>query len=474
MKIDGEEYSKDIGYEDKIRKTLIETLDKIDENFNMNASKRGTLALTKEEYKNDFIDAILSVDDIVYTNMDDENQYTLYFQENPTVSGAYVKTQVKNKLGTIPENIIIIANRSDIKPYMLMHETAHVHQQSRSSDIICSYSDITKMLNEGNANQRMEYIRDFNLKQIEDISASGYKLETIIYNKLSYLIGEKEMNEYIKKHDIDLISFLSDQLDEKYGKGTGLELYQHITNLSLWSTTYSGEVTQEKIDRILEEISTKNEYIEKERDKSNKLIQQILATNNNYKRMLDTIKTGGEYKNLDFDELTDITKKLELQGLEELTLKCVSKDIEDISSKKEALNYIQLWDYYRNRCLISKYYNGKEQTSKEWNFETVYEVQHKLYEKCVEYGALNTQDEQLFDCLLEAQLYDLSNAVIAYGDYEKQGDKLIISDQYLTNEFFMTEYSDGNKKYYLYEEYKGSSKVKGTKILAEREQEKER
>jgi len=76
---------------------------------------------------------------------------------------------------------------------MLMHETAHVHQQSRSSDIICSYSDITKMLNEGNANQRMEYIRDFNLKQIEDISASGYKLETIIYNIFK---GEKR-NKWI-------------------------------------------------------------------------------------------------------------------------------------------------------------------------------------------------------------------------------------------------------------------------------------
>lgn len=133
MKIDGEEYSKDTGYEGEVRQILIKTLNKIDENFDMNASKKGTLAVTKEEYKNDFIDAILSVDDIVYTNMDDENQYTLHFQKDPIVSATYVRTQAKNKLGTIPENIIIATNRNDII-YDMMHETAHKDKQLRTSN----------------------------------------------------------------------------------------------------------------------------------------------------------------------------------------------------------------------------------------------------------------------------------------------------------------------------------------------------
>lgn len=105
MKIDGEEYSKDTGYEGKVREILIQTLDRIDENFDMNASKKGTLTVTKEDYKHDFIDAILSVDDIVYTNVDDENQYALFFQEDSTISATYIRAQAKNKLGTIPENI---------------------------------------------------------------------------------------------------------------------------------------------------------------------------------------------------------------------------------------------------------------------------------------------------------------------------------------------------------------------------------
>ena len=160
-------------------------------------------------------------------------------------------------------------------------------------------------------------------------------------------------------------------------------------------------------------------------------------------------------------------RNYELKGLEELTLRCVNQDIEKISSKKEALDYIQLWDYYRNRCLVSKDYEGKEQTSKEWNFKSVYKVQHKLYEKCMEYGALNILDEKLFDCLIEAQLYDLSNTTISHTD------TLIISDPYLTSEFSISELADGTKQYDFYKQYKTDT-VKGTKILAESEQEKEK
>ena len=139
----------------------------------------------------------------------------------------------------------MVTNESDII-YNMMHETAHEEQKLRDSDTICSYFDVTQILNEDNANEKAEYIRDFRLERTKDISINGYKLETVIYNKLSYLVGEKEMNQYMKKHDIDLISFLSDKLDKKYGEGTGLALYQHITNLSLWSTHYSGEVIHNK------------------------------------------------------------------------------------------------------------------------------------------------------------------------------------------------------------------------------------
>lgn len=465
MKIDGEEFSKDTGYGEKIRQILVQALNQMDQNFPMNASKKGTLAITKEEYKNHFIEAILSVDDIIYANRDDENQYTLFFEKQP-VSATYTVSQSKNELGMIPENIIMITNRDDMI-YSLLHETVHVDQPLRNSDSICSYFDVTEMLKDGSANHKAEYIRELDAEKDKHISKNGYKLETVLYNKLSYLVGEKEMHQYLKKHDIDLISFLSNKLDKKYGQGTGLAFYQYITNLSLWSKVHRKEVTQEEIDKILEEIETKEQYIREESGQLDENKQQILTINNNYKKMLETIKAKGDGQGIPFDELTDWVRNYELKGLEELTLRCVNQDIEKISSKKEALDYIQLWDYYRNRCLVSEDYEGKEQTSKEWNFESVYKVQHKLYEKCMEYGALNIQDEKLFDCLIESQLYDLSNTTISHTD------TLIISDPYLTSEFSISELADGTKQYHFEKQYE-TDNVKGTKILAEYEQEKEK
>ncbi|MCI8760597.1 MAG: hypothetical protein HFJ34_05730 [Clostridia bacterium] len=66
-------------------------MNKIDENFDRNASKKGTLVeVTKEEYKENFINAVSSLNDIIYADMNgEENQYTLYFRENPTVGAFY-------------------------------------------------------------------------------------------------------------------------------------------------------------------------------------------------------------------------------------------------------------------------------------------------------------------------------------------------------------------------------------------------
>ena len=279
MKIDGEEYSKDTGYENKVKQILIETLDKIDENFEMNASKKGTLAVTKEEYKNEFIKRISIVDDIVCTNMNDENKYTLCCKEN-SAKGVYTTEQRKNKLGSIPKNIIIVINDDDVIN-IIIHETTHPEQKEKDSDILVSYYNIIRILQEGNAASNQEYIRGINLNStrkitkgmkwkatdftITNVSEDGYKLPTILYNKLSYLVGEKEMNKYIQTQNIDLPSFLSDKLDKKYGEGMGLALYQYITNLSFWSYI-SGEVTQEKMDNIYEEIYTKKSLLVKKLD----------------------------------------------------------------------------------------------------------------------------------------------------------------------------------------------------------------
>ena len=324
------------------------------------------------------------------------------------------------------------------------------------------------------------------------------------------------MDKYIEEQKVDVFSFLSEKLDTKYGEGTGLNIYQHITNLSLWMTQYTGQISLEKIDKIMEQIKWKNDFIswkmygqcsESEYDK----LSNAMTINDNYYKMLKTIKNkvDGKYKkDEDIEKLTIFERNKELEELEKLTLKCINKDIEKISNKNEALDYIKLWDYYRNRCSISKnIYNttkflvGREETSKEENFELLSKVQHKLYKKCTEYGVLNIQNEEIFDKIIEAQLYDLENTVIKYKNETQTetgiSDKLIISDQYLTNEFIVYGKGEAEKGYKLifseqyltdklfapekeykskensfYKQYEGGVN-RGTKILTERDKEKQ-
>lgn len=453
----------------------------------MNASKKGILAITKEEYKKDFINAISNLYDIIYADMKgEENQYTLYLKKY-NATGLYIREPDKNRLGNIPANIIIINSENDNIYYSEMHEIKHSEQKKADSDIFASYYGIIKILKEGHSNNHAEYIRDIKLfdehRSIINVSENTYRLFSIIYNKLSYLVGEKEMDEYFRKQDVNLYDFLSEKLDEKYGEGTGLELYQSITNLSFWSTQYMGEITQKKLDKTREEIIMKNEVIKQKIEEEPELrnyYNKVLIINNNYYEMLNTIESNVSERfvegETDFKELTMFQRNIELEKLENITLRCINKDIENISSKNEALDYIQLWDYYRNRCAISKniynklrYSIGEEETSNEKNFKELIDVQHNLYKKCTEYGALNIQSEQVFDKMLEAQLYDLSNASITFEHNGKS--KLIISDQYLTNESIIEEEEDGSKEFSDYKQYR-SRKVKGKKILAEREKER--
>ena len=59
VKSRGEEYSIDTGNGEKVKEILVKTLDKIDENFDRNAKKKGKMvSFTKEEFKNNYISLI--------------------------------------------------------------------------------------------------------------------------------------------------------------------------------------------------------------------------------------------------------------------------------------------------------------------------------------------------------------------------------------------------------------------------------
>ena len=121
----------------------------------------------------------------------------------------------------------------------------------------------------------------------------------------------------------------------------------------------------------------------------------------------------------------------QLEGLEKLTLKCINKDIENIQNKNDAIDYVQLWDYYRNRCTVNKgTFKGKEETLLSNNFKEVKNTQKNLYNKCKQYKALNIKDEKIFNKMIESQLYNVNNATVSYN---KKKTKLIISDEYMNS-----------------------------------------
>jgi len=104
------DWSQETGFEDKVKQLLINTLDKLDENFNMNASKKESNVASKEDFENHIISLISSLNDIIYVDSTDgtQNQFTEYFKSNKTTRSFYTSGSSKNDLGVIPKNVIVI------------------------------------------------------------------------------------------------------------------------------------------------------------------------------------------------------------------------------------------------------------------------------------------------------------------------------------------------------------------------------
>lgn len=474
-------YSQETGHRKEVEQIIEATLDRIDKNFDWHATQKGT-DLTKEEFKNHMISLIDKVDDIIFVDLetDELSQYTKYFYENPNVAAFYNITPLETDLGPIPSNVIIMKKDSlKVLPYYLGHELAHSEEDFNNNYLLCAqYSNIISMLREGRANSKAEFVRERGDSE-EAFSLTAYDLPTVIYNKLSYFVGEKEMDEFIKNSEKNLFDFLTEHLDEKYGEGVGEKVYQYVSNLSLYFTHYTGELNQKRAQKVCKEIEMLNGMIndkvkKAETEEEIKRLKKIYHSNDNMKQMIQNILDRYENRE-DFDVAdTKLAKKAELakfelakgevyatqqKELEMLNLNCIALDIHKISNQKEALDYVQLWDYYRHRCAISKYGGlGVEKTDAQDNYKKLLNVQHQLYEKCCETNALEIKDEEIFDKMIEAQLCDVQKAKVRTN---QKGTKFIISDEYFVDKLDRIT----NKKEIAKEE----------KILVEREKaEKER
>lgn len=470
-----QEFSIATGHKEDVKQILVKTLDKIDKNFDRNAQKKGKLAFSKREFKEKYISLISNLDNIIFVKDDDKpNQYTQYFKDRKSAGACYVIKQVENDLGVIPKNVIIMRDVKNLE-YNMIHELTHKLQTKNNSKVFLNYNNIITMLKEGHSNNMAEYVRGTKLfgtnDSITHSSLTDYGIPTIIYNKLSYLVGAREMDEYMQNSDPSdqktVQEFLSEKLDNKYGEGTGEEIYKYITNLSLWFTNYSGPITPQRVEDLYQSLDEKHEIIKQ--GGQSETIDSILNVHSNFRQMLDNIYDR-DTKMIDRKALEDEFNK-QLKGIEMISLKCINKDIGSIHNKNDAIDYVQLWDYYRNRCAVSKFYGvDEEETLLSDNFKKLREVQKNLYGKCKKYGALNIKDEAIFNILIESHLYNVSNATISYN---KNKTKLVISDEYIENEFDIRIKKDGSKKYDsmgIWSNKKGI--VKGTKVLAQKELDK--
>ncbi len=327
-------------------------------------------------------------------------------------------------------------------------------------------------LKNGHSNNQAEYVRDLDEKYYESTSKTAYDLPTILYNKLAYLVGEKALNDYVRNNNTYFCDFLTTSLDSKYGEGTGVEMYSLMNDLVLCCPkSYYGDIylnSKDELKKRYEIIKNKEKdnkelisnYKSDNIESSDKDFERIMAqaqkVNKSYKSTIEDIfecmdnkKKLGKSPSKAFSQARlEVYEKL-LKKLEKTTLKCIQKDVKKISCKNEALDYIQLWDYYRNRCAIVKnspldldFTNSS--MDKEISFKLTFDIQHELYEKCCKYKALNIKNEKVFNVIIEANLYDINNAKV-----KRDGEKITISDKYVISKGdfrFLSLHSNCNYK----------------------------
>ena len=296
------EYSQITGEADRVKEQLVALFEGIDKNFDRNAKQKGTQAIDKNDFKKSIINLLENLNDVVFVDdLDGDNEYANYFKDKPSVGAFY--RQETNVIALQPEYLTFAGKRisSDMKkykgqPYIFVHELQHSAQLSGkenasyqeniytynseddelslkkvSEDNFFLYSSyLDSLLREGHSNNQAEYVRDFNVDKLDLISETSYSIPTIVYNKLAYLVGEKLMDSYMKNPTTYLCDFLTNQLDSKYGEGSGLEMYSLINNLTLcWNSNYESV----KIESIKE---LEQRYkVAQNKEKSNQNLKQI-------------------------------------------------------------------------------------------------------------------------------------------------------------------------------------------------------
>lgn len=322
-------------------------------------------------------------------------------------------------------NLIIINPKKEQNCGILAHEMAHA-MQWHLGDInlyLPNYKIICQRIGEGMA-------ADYG-KKVENIDDYGteYPTDYYIYKIANFLSRGKVEQWKRGKIKGDLYKLLSSSLDSKYGDGTGAKLYTFLANVCKYSRQYgkceSLEENNEKQSYIktkIEKIKNDDKISKEDKDKQISELNIYMECNKNYCKSL--VENGSKRINNGKKVANE-----ELRELNEFALDLIERDINEISTLKDAEQALINWNLYKATCMISKdNKRGCEVSTKDY-IHKAKQVQNLLFEKCKETKLLNEKvDKGIFTSVLDSNINDISNVTIV-----KQKNKLVVMDQYAIN-----------------------------------------
>lgn len=244
-------------------------------------------------------------------------------------------------------NTIIINLNKERNSGILAHEMAHAIQKHLydSSIYLPNYTKVCQRLGEGMA-------ADYG-KRVENIDDYGteYPVDYYIYNTTNFLSNGKFEEWKTGKINGNLYDVVFNPLDGKYGDGTGVKLYTLVANICKYGVQYgkceSLEKNKEKQSYIkteIEKIRNDDKISEENKKKQIAKLNIYMECNKSYYTNL--AKNGSKFKK-------EIVNK-ELKELSKFALSLIEKDINKISTLKDAQQALINWNLYKTTSMISK------------------------------------------------------------------------------------------------------------------------
>lgn len=409
--------AEDKKFSSEVLNLMINTYEDIEKNYDKNNLLENN-NITKDEYIERYISNIeKNVDKITLLEAHEKEEE---------------KTEVEKQMNSIyaagccfSDGIYIIKNdryTQNTINSIFIHELKHAEQNFSNKE----RSVLVRSLTEGSASFANFKMNDY---EIENRRFCDYSLEGNIYKKFVYLLGEEVMNDFIVGNTKDNFEKIAtSSIDAKYGKGMGEKIYKNLNDLSYNKLNREKEIPNSKrsIEHLKDILASKSYRLMQNHGKDILIegTDEVFIS----KETIERLKRDIEQKENVLKILSKSQKDVAVDA-ENAVLECILIDAKNVSSKDEAKAMLKKWDVYRDSTLYTNRGTSRKSIKDEdYSGMSVADIEDVLYEKCIEYDALNIKNRQLFDLVIKSELYDIQNVNISYED-----DIICIADGFIIN-----------------------------------------